>query len=114
MPYQQSERVSAYLVTLHEKLLAFYRKVKHGNVDELLKSQTQGYIQAGIVLSVLDHQSARACMEKAHFEIFQQTIDERLEYKQYKQDLLLALDSDDDGFLDQPAITRTNKSVAQP
>ncbi|GGA86831.1 hypothetical protein GCM10011369_31090 [Neiella marina] len=106
MSYQQSERVSAYFVTLHERLLAFYRKVQHGDVDELLRNQTQGYIQAGLVLSVLDKDGARACMEKAHFEVFQQTIDERLEYKQYKLDLLNAIESGDEALLQQPAISR--------
>lgn len=111
MPYQQSERVSAYMMTLHEKLLSFYRKLKHGDVDELLRSQTQGYIQAGIVLSVLDHQTARASMEKAHFEIFEQTIDERLEYKKYKHDLLLALENGDEAALDEPAVSRKPQKV---
>ncbi|MBD1388473.1 hypothetical protein IC617_03445 [Neiella sp. HB171785] len=106
MSYQQSERVSAYLITLHERLLAFYQKLQHGDVDEVLKSQTQGYIQAGLVLAVFDKEAARACMEKAHFEVFQQTIEERLEYKAYKNDLLRALDVNNEAFFEQPAISR--------
>jgi hypothetical protein len=83
-------------------LLVFNNSLK-GLKDEKLKYRTEGLLQAGQVLGLLSRTEASALMEKAHLQVFGQTIEAR---KNYKDSVKKALILDDSDFFNIPAIER--------
>ena len=92
---------------IYKRLLSIYQDAKSGlNVDKR-KHRLEGFMHAGEFMGLMTHQQGRALLEKAHQEIFGESIGER---KLRKEELRRAIEQDDEAFFETPAILRAKRS----
>lgn len=95
-----------YLDCCQEQLMAIFNLAKNHKKDDKQKFRTEGFIQAGKILGVISHEDAINVMEKAHFDVFGESIDSR---KNRKASLKEAVARGDDNFINIPAYERLSK-----
>ena len=100
-----NEEYSAYC---YGQLLQVFTNTHKGQKDDTLKFRTEGLLQAGKLLGVFSRADAAQLMDKAHLEVFDQTIESR---KNYKENVKKALDDDNSDFFNIPAYERRKKSA---
>jgi hypothetical protein len=76
--------------------------------DDKLKFRTEGLLQAGKLLGIFSPDDAKDLMNKAHIEVFGQTIEER---KIKKENVKSSLIDDGSDFFNIPAYERLIESV---
>ena len=94
-----------YLDSCREQLVKIFNLAKNHTKDDKQKFRTEGFIQAGKVLGMITHEDAIDVMEKAHFDVFGESIDSR---KNRKASLKEAVARGDDNFINIPAYERLN------
>ena len=92
-----------YLTSCYEQLLAIFSHAKQLKKDEQQKFRAEGFIHAGKCLGIISHQEAIEMMEKAHFEVFAESIASR---RARKASLKAAIASGDDDYINIPAYER--------
>jgi len=92
-----------FLTSCYQQLLAIFEKAKNYQKDDKQKHRTEGYIQAGKVMGLITNDEVQAIMDKAHFEVFVETIESR---KSRKASLKEAIERGDDSYIDIPAYER--------
>ncbi|WP_438865624.1 hypothetical protein [Neptunicella sp.] len=89
-----------------EQLVEVFDLSQRRQPDDKKKYRTEGLIQAGRVLGVLSEVEAKSLMEKAHLQVFGQTIQQR---KQRKTSLKSAIEMGDDEYINIPSILRSHR-----
>ena len=92
-----------YLQSCYEQLVKVFNLTMQHKKDDKQKFRTEGFIHAGKALGVISHEEAVAIMEKAHFDVFEQSIDQR---RNRKTSLKAAIARGDDNFINIPAYER--------
>jgi len=92
-----------YLGCCHEQLLEIFKLAKIHKKDDKRKFRTEGFIQAGKALGIITHEDAIDVMDKAHFDVFSESIDSR---RNRKASLKEAIARGDDNFINIPAYER--------
>lgn len=90
----------------YQQLLAIFEKAKLRQKDQQQKYRVEGYIHAGKQLEIITHEQAIAMMEKAHFQVFGETIEAR---KAKKLSIKEALIRGDEEYINIPAYERNKK-----
>lgn len=83
----------------YQQLIRLFEQSKRGRSDALQKGRVEGFIYAGECLGLIDKSTSNALMERAHWEVYGETIRAR----QARKD---ALASGDEKWLETPAIER--------
>ncbi len=94
-----------YLDSCRKQLVKIFNLAKNHKKDDKQKFRTEGFIQAGKVLGMITHEDAIDVMEKAHFDVFGESMDSR---KNRKASLKEAVARGDDNFINIPAYERLN------
>ena len=97
-----------YSVYCYGQLLEVFTNTHKGQKDDKLQYRTEGLLQAGKLLGLFSRADAADLMDKAHFEVFGQTIEGR---KNYKENVKKALVDDNSDFFNIPAYERRKKSA---
>ncbi|WP_289029660.1 hypothetical protein [uncultured Paraglaciecola sp.] len=92
-----------FVAFCESQLKQVFNLTKQGKPDTKQKHRVEGVLLAGEMLGVLDRVECSELMEKAHLEVFGETLAVRTERKQ-SQAKLKALSPDD--YFDIPAIER--------
>ncbi len=92
-----------FMADCYEQLLTIFEKAKNHQKDDRQKHRTEGYIQAGKVMGLITNDEVQATMDKAHFEVFAETIESR---KSKKRSLKEAIERGDEEFINIPAYER--------
>jgi len=92
-----------FIASCYQQLLAIFEKTKSRQKDDKQKHRTEGYIQAGKVMGLITNDEVQVVMDKAHFEVFTETIESR---KSRKASLKEAIERGDDSYIDIPAYER--------
>ena len=98
-----------YFAYCYNQLLQVFTNTHKGQKDDKLKYRTEGLLQAGRLLGLFSRSDAAALMDKAHLEVFGQTIEGR---KNYKENVKKALVDDNCDFFNIPAYERRKKSAS--
>jgi hypothetical protein len=101
-----NEEYSAYC---YEQLLQVFTNTNKGQKDDKLQYRTEGLLQAGKLLGLFSREDAAELMDKAHIEVFGQTIDGR---KNYKESVKKALIDENSDFFNIPAYERRKQSAS--
>lgn len=94
-----------YVDSCREQLVKIFNFAKNHTKDDKQKFRTEGFIQAGKVLGMITHEDAIDVMEKAHFDVFGESMASR---KNRKASLKEAIARGDDNFINIPAYERLN------
>jgi hypothetical protein len=97
-----------YAAYCYGQLLQVFTNTHNGQKDDTLKCRTEGLLQAGKLMDLLSRAEAAELMDKAHLEVFGQTIEGR---KTYKDNVKKALSDDNSDFFDIPAYERRKGSL---
>ncbi len=92
-----------FITDCYQQLLAIFEKAKNRQKDDKQKHRTEGYIQAGKVMGFITNVEVQNLMDKAHFEIFAETIESR---RSKKRNLKEAIARGDHDYIDIPAYER--------
>jgi hypothetical protein len=92
----------------HQQLVLVFEKAKAHQKDDKQKHRTEGFIQAGKMLGMISHEEAKEFMERAHFDVFGESIETR---KSRKASLKEAVARGDDDFINIPAYERNSSSA---
>jgi hypothetical protein len=92
-----------FLKLVEEQLSNIFKQVQVGNKPDKQKYRTEGFMQAGRILGLVNEEELTKLMEKLHFEIFEMTIKER---EQKKLELNQKIQEDDYEMLDVPTFIR--------
>ncbi len=95
-----------YIDYCYQQQTEIFVMAKQNRKDERLKYRVEGLMQAGKVLGIFSHQQATDLIEKAHFETFNETIQQRVERKQSLRD---AITNSDDDYINIPSVIRKNR-----
>jgi hypothetical protein len=95
-----------YLDSCYEQLLKVFNLAKNHIKDDKQKFRTEGFIQAGKALGIISHEDAVDILERAHLEVFSESIESR---KNRKASLKEAVAKGDDDFINIPAYERLSK-----
>ncbi|MFQ3251592.1 hypothetical protein [Glaciecola sp.] len=93
----------AFLESCYQQLLVIFQKAKKYQKDDKQKFRLEGYMQAGKVIGLISNQDALKVMEKAHFDVFNETIEARHKRKANLHEALLR---GDDSYTNIPAYER--------
>jgi len=94
-----------YLDCCQQQLVKIFNLAKNHIKDDKQKYRAEGFIHAGKSLGIISHDEAINVMEKAHFEVFGESIDSR---KNRKASLKEAVARGDENFINIPAYERLN------
>jgi hypothetical protein len=94
-----------YLNYCYEQLISIFNLAKNHKKDDKQKFRIEGFIQAGKVLGLISHEDAVEIMEKAHFNVFGESISSR---KNRKASIKEAVAKGNDNFINIPAYERLN------
>ena len=100
-----NQEYSAYC---YSQLVQVFSNTHKGQKDDKLKFRTEGLLQAGKLLGFFSPDNAKELMNKAHVEVFGQTVEER---KNHKERVKKALIDDDSDFFNIPAYERLKESA---
>jgi hypothetical protein len=100
-----NQEYSAYC---YSQLVQVFTNTHKGQPDDKLKYRTEGLLQAGKLLGFFSRADAAELMNKAHIEVFGQTIEGR---KNHKENLKKSLINDDSDFFNIPAYERLKESA---
>ena len=64
-----------YLNCCYQQLFEIFQRASQHKKDDKQKFRAEGFIQAGKMLGIISHQEAAAMMEKAHFDVFGESIE---------------------------------------
>jgi hypothetical protein len=92
-----------YLDCCQQQLVKIFNLAKNHIKDDKQKYRVEGFIHAGKSLGIISHDEAINVMEKAHFDVFGESIDSR---KNRKASLKEAVARGDDNFINIPAYER--------
>ena len=92
-----------YLKSVEAQLLEVFKQVQIGNRPDKQKYRTEGFMQAGRVLGIVNEAELTELMEKTHKDVFAMTIAER---EQKKLELEKQLEKDNYAYLDVPTFVR--------
>ncbi len=92
-----------YLKSIETQLLEVFKQVQFGNKPDKQKYRTEGFMQAGRILGIINEAELTELMEKAHKNVFAMSIAER---EQEKLELEKQLEKDDYVYLDIPTFAR--------
>lgn len=92
-----------YVSHCYQQLVSVFQQAKHFKKDKKQKYRVEGFIHAGKLLGVISHEEAISLMEKSHFEVYAESINER---QQRKASLKEAVAIGDDDFINIPAYER--------
>lgn len=92
-----------FLTSCYQQLLVIFEKAKSHQKDDKQKHRTEGYIQAGKVMGLISNDEVKNIMDKAHFDVFGESIESR---KSKKTSLKEAIARGDDDFINIPAYER--------
>jgi hypothetical protein len=92
-----------YLNYCYEQLVKIFQLATLHKKDDKQKFRTEGFIHAGKALGVISHDEAVVIMEKAHFDVFGESIDVR---RNRKATLKAAIARGDDNYINIPAYER--------
>ncbi|MBT1451886.1 hypothetical protein KJ365_13415 [Glaciecola sp. XM2] len=96
---------SAYITYCHSELKKVFTAIQNGKPDISLKHRTEGLIRAGEVLALFNRKEAKELVERAHYEVFGESIAGRGARKKSLSELK-ALSPDE--YFEIPAIERRN------
>jgi len=94
-----------YLDCCQQQLVKIFNLAKNHIKDDKQKYRAEGFIHAGKSLGIISHDEAINVMEKAHFDVFAESIDSR---KNRKASVKEAVARGDDNFINIPAYERLN------
>lgn len=94
-----------FIANCHQQLVLVFEKAKAHQKDDKQKHRTEGFIQAGKMLGMISHEEAKEFMERAHFDVFGESIETR---KSRKASLKDAVARGDDEFINIPAYERNS------
>jgi hypothetical protein len=97
-----------YSTHCYSQLVTVFSNTQKRQQDDKLKFRTEGLLQAGKLLGIFSPAEAKELMNKAHIEVFGQTIEER---KSRKENVKKALIDDDSDFFNIPAYERLKESA---
>ena len=97
-----------FIANCHQQLVVIFEKAKAHQKDDKQKHRTEGFIQAGKTLGLISNDDAMKLMEKAHFQVFDESIETR---KSRKASLKEAVARGDDDFINIPAYERNSSSA---
>lgn len=92
-----------FLESCYQELLSIFQKAKNHQKDDKQKYRLEGYIQAGKVIGLISNKDATELMEKAHFAVFNESIQDRHKRKANLHEALLR---GDDRYTSIPAYQR--------
>lgn len=95
-----------YLDSCRKQLVMIFNLAKNHIKDDKQKYRAEGFIHAGKSLGLISHEEAINVLEKAHFDVFGESIDSR---KNRKASLKDAVARGDDNFINIPAYERLSK-----
>lgn len=64
-----------YLNCCYQQLFEIFQRASQHKKDDKQKFRAEGFIKAGKMLGVISHKEAAAMMEKAHFDVFGESIE---------------------------------------
>ncbi len=96
-----------FIESSYTQLIDIFQKAKDHQKDDKQKHRLEGFLQAGKFTGMITDEEAISLMEKAHYEVFGETIASR---KSRKTNLKEAIARGDDDFINIPAFER-NKHV---
>lgn len=96
-----------YSTHCYSQLVKVFSHTQKRQQDDKLKCRTEGLLQAGRLLGIFSPGEAKELMNKAHVEVFGQTIEER---RSRKENVKKALIDDDSDFFNIPAYERLKES----
>jgi len=97
-----------YSTYCYSQLVQVFSNTHKRQKDDKLKFRTEGLLQAGKLLGFFSPDDAKVLMNKAHIEVFGQTIEER---KNHKEQVKKSLIDDDSDFFNIPAYERLKESA---
>jgi hypothetical protein len=86
-----NQEYSAYC---YSQLVQVFSNTHKGQKDDKLKFRTEGLLQAGKLLGFFSPDNAKELMNKAHIEVFGQTVEERKNHNGQVKKSLIDDDSD--------------------
>ena len=92
-----------YLSHCYIQLKAIFELAKNNKKDDKQKFRTEGFIHAGKVIGLISNEDALMVMEKAHFDVFGESINLR---KNRKENIKNAIAKGDENFINIPAYER--------
>ncbi|WP_141235465.1 hypothetical protein [Pseudoalteromonas sp. NBT06-2] len=92
-----------FINSCYSQLAGILKNAKNHQKNDKQKHRTEGFIQAGKVLGLISNKEAIDLMEKAHFQVFDESIESR---KSRKATLKEAVARGDDEYIDIPAYAR--------
>lgn len=93
----------AFIDSCYSQLVGIFQKAKLHQRDNKQKHRSEGFIQAGKAMGLITNDEAQEIMNKAHFEVFCESIESR---KSRKVNLKEAIARGDDEYIDIPAYER--------
>ncbi|WP_016956017.1 hypothetical protein [Catenovulum agarivorans] len=85
------------------QLIELFKQSKLNKSSQRDKGRVEGFIFAGRSLGLITEQQAQELMQKAHIQVFGQTIEEKQAADKKRQ---LAIENDDFSYFDVPTIER--------
>ena len=92
-----------FLKHVEQQLSEVFKQVQIGNRPDKQKYRTEGFMQAGRVLGIVDESELKELMEKVHLDVFGMTITER---EKIKIEMQKQLEESDFAELDVPTFVR--------
>lgn len=92
-----------FLDACYEQLILIFSNAKERQKDDKQKHRTEGFIEAGKYMGVINAADAQDLMERAHMQVFDESIQAR---QQRQASLHDAIKEGDDSYLNIPAYER--------
>lgn len=92
---------------VYNRLIDVFNNAKRGmNVDKQ-KHRLEGFMHAGEFIQLMTHAEGKALLEKAHIEVYGESISQR---KHRKEELRRAVEADDEAYFETPAVLRSKNN----
>ncbi|MCU7554422.1 hypothetical protein OCL06_07415 [Alteromonas sp. ASW11-19] len=92
-----------FLALCHKRIVVVYQATKAGTPDDAARHRMEGFMNAGQVIGVVTQAEVRELIERAHYQVFGETVAER---KERKASLESLKESEPDRYYAIPAIER--------
>ena len=87
----------------YQQLIALFQESQRNLRNDRKKHHVEGLLHAGVLMDMFTHGQAQLMMERAHVEVFGETIEER---QLNKTALKKAIAEGNDDYIDIPAFIR--------